>query len=162
MANEFMEKMQEDDRRTKKNVPDADMSVLEFITDLTCCAAVCEDQYEIVRSTFRAGYCYYFAHLLKQAFNRGKVCLAAPFGHFVWVDENGVAYDVEGVNFGEQIYNIPESYMSENMIKEFKHIPGEKIKATTGAEIIEMIRKYEDDKGLPHQDLSYYHLEDNQ
>lgn len=162
MEKSFIEQMRESDREIKKSVPDADPAVLAFITDLTCCAAKDEDQYEVIRSTFRAGYCYYFAHLLKTAFGRGEVCVAAPFGHMVWVDDNGVPYDIEGVNFGEQVYNIPESYLSEEAIKDFKHIPGEEAKCTEISEVIEMIRRYEDDNNLPHQDLSYYHLEEKE
>lgn len=160
METKLIREMQEIDRQMKEAVPDADMDVLAFITDMSCHSAVNEQEYEALRSTFRAGYCYYFAHMLKLAFNRGEVCWAAPFGHFVWVDDNGVPYDIEGVNFGEQIYNIPEHYQTEEMLKDFKHVPGNPGKGTKAEEIIGVIRKYEDDKGLPHADLSYYHLGD--
>lgn len=63
--------------------PAIDKNVLQFIADFACHTATNGDEYEILRSTFRNGYCYYFARILKTAFNRGEVCWAAPFGHFV-------------------------------------------------------------------------------
>lgn len=42
-------------------------------------------------------------------FGRGEVCWAAPFGHFIWLD-NETPYDIEGVYYGESLYFIPESY----------------------------------------------------
>lgn len=136
--------------RMKEMCPEADDTVLQFITDFTCHSASSEAEYEIIRHTFRAGYCWHFAHILKDTFKRGEVCWTAPFGHFVWVDDNGVPYDVEGVNFGEQAYNIPESYLGDK-IRDFTHIPGETIPETTDKEVYEIIRKYEDDNQLPHK-----------
>lgn len=78
---------------------------------------------EVIRSLFRAGYCYYFAQMLKDAFGRGTVCLAYPFGHIVWEDDNGIAYDIEGVN-KEYERLIPISKMG-NGIKDFKHVDDE-------------------------------------
>lgn len=141
----------------KKKFPEADMQVLQFITNFVTHAASTEEEYEIIRSTFRAGYCYHFAVMLKAVFKRGEVCWAAPFGHFVWVDDNGIPYDVEGMNFGEQLYNIPESYLG-GMIKEFMHVPGDKIPLVTDEDIIKIIRQYEDDNGLPHKNVELYHI----
>lgn len=135
-------------------VPGADSQVLYFISDLMTCAACTEDEYEVVRSTFRAGYCWHFAHMLKNTFGRGEVCWAAPFAHFVWVDENGIPYDAEGVNDGEQAYNIPEEYV-DDMLDDFRHIPGRDCNAPK-ERILGAIRAYEDDGGLEHKDLSYY------
>lgn len=151
--NKYKKELEDWNRRIKERVPEVDEQVLQFITDMVCHAAATEEEYEIIRSTFCAGYCYHFAHMLKHTFKRGEVCWAAPFGHFVWVDDNGIPYDVEGMNDGEQIYNIPESYLGD-MIKDFTHIPGEKIPKTTEEDIIAIIRKYEDDNNLPHQDVS--------
>lgn len=147
--------MEEQEEYTLKHEPKADKTVLRFITNLMICAAKTEDEYEIIRSTFRAGYCWHFAHILKTTFGRGKVCWAAPFGHFVWIDENGVAYDAEGVNFGDQDYNIPESYLGDSL-NDFRHIPGQDYNASA-SEVEAIIRKYEDDNSLPHKEI---HLED--
>ena len=61
--------------------------------------------------------------MLKDAFGRGKVCLAYPFGHIVWEDDNGIAYDIEGVN-KEYERLIPISKMGDG-IKDFKHVESE-------------------------------------
>lgn len=61
--------------------------------------------------------------MLKDAFGRGTVCLAYPLGRIVWEDDNGVAYDIEGVN-KEYKRLIPISKMG-NGIKDFKHVDGE-------------------------------------
>lgn len=153
--NPWKEMLKEWNVQTLKKVPDANLKVLEFITDMTCHKAASADAYAVIRNTFHTGYCYYFAHMLKIAFKRGEVCWAAPFGHFVWVDTNGIAYDVDGVNFGDQMYNIPESYLCE-MVKGFTHIPGEESSDMSKTDIIRIIRKFEDDKHLLHQDINIF------
>lgn len=86
-----------------------------------------EDDCEVLHKKFRAGYCYYFAHILKIAFDRGLVCWTAPFGHFVWVDADCRsseltvtkalecnAYDIEGryyMDTNECFYLVPECYI---------------------------------------------------
>ena len=87
----------------KRYYSDANETVLEFIAEFSNRGSPdvrVEDSYEAIRSTFRAGYCYYFAHMLKLAFGRGCVCWAAPFSHIVWVDTDGMPYDIEGVYAG--------------------------------------------------------------
>lgn len=142
-------RMRQNDADVASKYPDVDPAVLEFITDFACHAAKSEAQYEVLRSTFRAGYCWYFAHMLKLAFGRGEVCWAAPFGHFVWVDTNGVPYDVEGVNFGEQEYHIPERYLGKH-VRDFMRVPGDDTPGATDAEIEAIIQQYKSDreKGL--------------
>lgn len=134
--------------------PEADRKVLDFITELCTHMAADEDAYEVIRGTFHAGYCWHFAHLLKATFSRGEVCWAAPFGHFVWVDDNGVPYDVEGLNMGEQDYNIPERYLG-GLIKDFTRIPGEACPCANKEQIIGVIRRYEDDNNLSHKDICF-------
>lgn len=148
---ELQRKLEAYDKEIKTGYPDVDEKVLTFITQLMCVYASNEDEYEIIRGTFRAGYCWHFAHLLKTTFGRGEVCWAAPFGHIVWVDDNGVPYDAEGANFGEQIYHIPEKYLGE-CLNDFKHIPGGDHKSTK-KELTAIIRQYEDDNKLPHTNL---------
>lgn len=149
MDSPLRDQLRRRDAEAMSECPEADPAVLEFITDFVSHAAADEAQYEILRSTFRAGYCYYFAHMLELAFNRGCVCWAAPFGHIVWVDTDGVPYDIEGVNFGEQEYHIPERYLGGH-IRDFMRVPGSKPPGATEAEIKAIIEKYESDrkKGL--------------
>lgn len=77
---------------------------------------------EVIRHLFHAGYCLYFAIMLQSAFLRGHICLAYPYGHIVWVDTNGIAYDIEGVctDYKEL---IPIRYLEET-IEDFMHVPG--------------------------------------
>lgn len=118
--------------------PTADEQVLGFIYDFLMHSG--EENSEAIRNQFRNGYCYYYAHMLQRAFNRGTVCIAAPLGHFVWMDENQVPYDVEGVNESDCDEYIPESFLGD-MIRDFLHVPGV-THNTTAAEIQELIRRY--------------------
>ena len=86
--------------------------VLEFINKFAGYDKEPEYNWEVIRKKFRAGYCYYFAHMLDLAFKgRGSVCLAAPFGHFVWIDSDKKIYDIEGEYKGEAYYFIPETFI---------------------------------------------------
>jgi hypothetical protein len=151
---EWKKSMADSSRGVLEACPDADPQVIGFITQLMSHATGNEAEYEVLRSTFRAGYCWHFAHILKDAFGRGEVCWAAPFGHFVWVDEDGVPYDAEGVNQGEQDYHIPESYLG-HYLSGFTHVPGERVDKIDKAGILSIIQRYEDDKGLPHKDIDW-------
>lgn len=130
-----------------KFFPNANKNVLQFIADFLYHGVPdlsLEDSAESIRSTFRAGYCYYFAIILKEAFGRGHICWAAPFSHIVWVDINGVPYDIEGVNCSECDYYIPIEYLGDS-ISSFKHIPGIK-ESVEEANVI--IRRFEADLQL--------------
>lgn len=132
-----------------KYCPTANEQVLRFIADFMYHGVPeigLETSAESIRSTFRAGYCYYFAHMLKEAFNRGTVCWAAPYGHIVWVDTDGNPYDIEGVNFSDCQYYIPCSYIGEH-VNDFKHVPGVEFAATKEF-LEEVIRQYERDNGI--------------
>ena len=50
-----------------------------------------------IGKVFRNGYCYYFAIMLKEAFNRGEVCMTYDHKHVVWMDVDNVAYDIDGM-----------------------------------------------------------------
>ena len=116
------------------------------------------EQQEFLRSKFRGGYCYYFAHMLQTAFERGLVCWTAPFGHFVWVDtgikfdkfsprlyQHYKAYDIEGrYNFwdNEVRYLIPEQFLGKH-IYDFLHSSLEqKIKPATKHDLFDIIETY--------------------
>lgn len=99
----------------------ADKTVIKFILDILLHNG--KDASEYTRNLFRNGYCYYFAHMLKQAFRRGEVCWAAPYSHFVWYDEDGTLYDIEGIYNGEAELFIPEHYLGD-AIYDFLHVNG--------------------------------------
>lgn len=116
MKGNFLEWIQ----KIQKVHPKADVEVLRFIYDFSLKQGYGEAE-EVLYQQFASGYCYYFAHMLQTAFNRGEVCWAAPYGHIVWVDENGIPYDISGVNESETNDYIPE-YMMGDTILDFKHI----------------------------------------
>jgi len=85
-----------------------------------------------IGKVFRNGYCYYFAIMLKDAFNRGEVCMTYDHKHVVWMDDDNVAYDIDGMfgwfpetankdNYWNGLF-IPVEKLP-NYIKSFKHIP---------------------------------------
>mgnify|MGYP000197642237 FL=1 len=96
---------------TVSSFPDRDGKVSDNIDHLFC-----------------AGYCYYFANILKLAFG-GKVCWAQDRGHIVWVDcdesstfdelQNAVAYDITGV-FVDYERLFPVEYLG-GAIVDYKH-----------------------------------------
>ena len=122
--------------------------VLGFISKFMLHQGTNSESSEVLRKQFMAGYCYHFAHILKSTFNRGTVCWCAPFGHFIWMDEDNTAYDIEGEYVGDNLYFIPESYLGD-CLYDFLRIPN-KGHNTTQDEITEIIRKYEDDIKITH------------
>ena len=128
--------------RTLKLVPQADPVVLDFIDKFVGHGT---GKYGNISAdctifTFSSGYCYYFAVILYTAFRRGTVCWAAPFGHIVWEDMNGVAYDIGGVYSGEAECLIPVSFMGDTL-DDFLHIRGVAHNTTQG-EIEKMMNNY--------------------
>lgn len=81
---------------------------------------------DTVYELFASGYCYYFAKILQEAFNRGEICWHRNYGHIVWMDTDGIAYDIGGVftdyNDGDL---LPVEKSLGDMIVVFKHT-GEK------------------------------------
>lgn len=115
-----------------------------FINDFMSCYAITEEETELLRATFHAGYCWHFAHMLKDTFDRGTVVWAAPFGHMCWQDVDGTVYDIEGEYDGEAFYFIPETFVEEidpRISLDFKHIPN-KENNTTVETIIRIMKEY--------------------
>lgn len=85
--------------------------VLKFIAEWQASIGDGNSIYKMV-SVYVGDYCYYFASMLQQAFNRGKIVLAAPTAHIIWEDDNGVGYDANGTftdyQFAIDIENIPD------------------------------------------------------
>lgn len=121
-------------KRNKEYNKNSDEKIIEFIYNF-----LSHSDSDSTHYLFRSGYCYYFAQILKNAFNDGDVCLAYPFGHFVYV-VNDVPYDIEGVYSGESNEFIPEEYLGE-MIYDFKRVPGKSFNATE-EQIKEIYNKY--------------------
>ena len=98
-----------------------DENVLDFIDKFALSKGA--DAYNnVIQPLFRSGYCYYFAIMLKDAFNdEGELCLCCPYGHIVWMYK-GVPYDIEGVYNGEADLFIPLRFLSTVDIMSFKHV----------------------------------------
>lgn len=104
----------------QKRYPKSDEQVLTFIATFLTAAGT--EQAEVLRKTFRAGYCYYFALMLRDAFPDGIICWAAPFGHIVYVKDQ-IPYDIEGVYEGDAEMFIPIRRLGD-AINDFRHIEG--------------------------------------
>lgn len=106
-------------------------------------ACNCGVEWDALRNLFMAGYCYYFAMMLKAAFNRGEVYIAAPYGHVVWRDTDNRYYDIEGEYVGDAEAMIPvtDPFCS---IKDFKHLGDKDHLGTSKEQIKFLIKKYYD------------------
>ena len=97
---------------------------------------------------FANGFCYHFALMLKGLFNRGEIVWAAPFGHIMWKDVDGVPYDIYGAYGSEYEYLIPIKYLGDD-IKDFTHLSSDNKRSGTSKERIqETINNYLKDKKL--------------
>lgn len=104
-----------------KYCKDANKEVLYFIADFYYANGKTDEEAESLRKQFRAGYCYHFATILKDIFQRGEICWCAPISHIVWCDDDGTPYDIEGVNFSECEEYIPVSFIGDSL-KGFMHV----------------------------------------
>ena len=126
--------------------------VLAFIGRFRATAAPDPDN-AIVR-VFTCGYCLYFAHMLQFAMSRGHVVLAAPFNHIVWIDDDGIAYDINGIQT-DFLFPIPIGALSDG-IHDFMHVHA-KIGALCKEDYIRLYQEY-----APNADLynkAVHHLE---
>ena len=97
---------------------------------------------------FANGFCYHFALMLKGLFNRGEIVWAAPFGHIMWKDIDGVPYDIYGAYGSEYEYLIPIEYLGDD-IKDFTHLSSDNKRSGASKERIqEIIDNYLKDKNL--------------
>lgn len=120
-----------------------DEKVLGFIRNITGYHYPNSQKQDAVYELFSSGYCYYFALMLKEAFQRGEVCWCAPHGHICWVDDNGHPYDIHGSCDSECDYFIPVSYIQDGLA-DFKHVPG-KVFDASEEYIQDAIQRFERD-----------------
>lgn len=109
-----------------EHYPKARKDVLEFIWEfITPTSFPSETGQEVLASQFAAGYCYYFALILKDAFG-GEMMWVKGRSHIIWHDiENDELYDSYGVyqldissdGSGEP---VPLSFLEGNL-ESFKH-----------------------------------------
>ena len=125
----------------------ADRQVLEFIAKFA--AWMPDDENDIINRQFAqgSGYAYYFAFILKAAFGRGGVMLAAPMKDFVWVDNDmhgNAAYDINGL-YRDYDALIPIEKFGDALDKR-RHVPGANPFDPDGRVDI-IIRRYAGGKG---------------
>lgn len=104
------------------------MNVIEFIDTISSFPDRDGTESDNIDHLFCAGYCYYFANMLKLAFG-GRVCWVQDRGHIVWVDcdsgsafedlQQSIAYDITGV-FDDYEYLFPIEYLGD-AISDYKH-----------------------------------------
>lgn len=128
-----------------------DEKVLTFIGNITGYHYPNSQKQDSIYELFASGYCYYFALMLKDAFQRGEVCWCAPHGHICWVDDNGHPYDIHGSCDSECDYFIPILYIQDGLA-DFKHVPG-KVFDASEEYIQDALQKFEKDlrisEGVP-------------
>lgn len=97
-------------------------SSIEVITFISNILYYNKQECETIYNLFACGYCYYFANMLKIAFDRGDVVWHKGYGHIVWRDIDNIAYDIGGVFYdyseGEL---VPLNELGDGLIN-FKHI----------------------------------------
>lgn len=123
--------------------PRANRSVLEFIFNFWFAAGTDIASQNTIITLFLHGYCYYFALMLKDAFQDGEICWAAPFGHIVFLYQ-GLAYDIEGLYAGESDLFVPVSRLGR-AIDDFRHVPGVQYNATD-QEIARIMVEYREEQ----------------
>lgn len=104
------------------------MNVIEFIDKIITFPDLEGKTGGHIDHLFSAGYCYYFANILKIAFG-GQVCWPQDRGHIVWVDvpetctfeelQNGCAYDICGI-YDDYEAIWPISYLGDAVV-DFMH-----------------------------------------
>ena len=104
------------------------MSVIKFIDEVTDFPDRQGNVGEHIDHLFCAGYCYYFANMLKLAFG-GKVCWVEDRSHIVWADcdencsweelQNATVYDITGI-FDDYERIWPVEYLGDTIVS-FMH-----------------------------------------
>lgn len=95
----------------------ADKAVITFISNILfhgVYGVSVTDSVESIRNLFEAGYCYYFAKILEEAFPNGMVCLCYPYGHIIYAYK-GYAYDITGVSDAEYDMYIPVAEIGQSI-----------------------------------------------
>jgi len=65
-----------------------------------------------MRTQFTAGFCYVFAKILEMYYPKGEVCWMCPKRHFVYVRDDGIAYDIlSAIKKTDKVEFIPERYI---------------------------------------------------
>ena len=109
---------------TEKFQGEVNLKVIKFIDEITNFPDRDGKSGEQIDHLFSAGYCYYFANMLKTAFG-GQLCWAQDRGHIVWADiqegctfdelQKARAYDISGI-FDDYEVLWPVSYLGDAIV----------------------------------------------
>ncbi len=100
-----------------------DPEVIRFIAELRFHGGDDKSNERAIHNLFTAGYCYHFAVILKNVFNRGKICLHKDHSHIVWVDDinnMNIPYDIDGMYYDLDEL-IPIEELSEEQLEPYIH-----------------------------------------
>lgn len=103
----------------QKKFPSARADVLGFIWDVNYAQGTAGEG--IINSLFSAGYCYYFARMLQDAFG-GDLYWHKGHSHIVWGDgENPIYYDIYGVFYDYEEGDIVDYRLLGETLESFRH-----------------------------------------
>lgn len=100
----------------------ANKDVITFIANILYHSENGKDNSEVIYGLFGCGYCYYFALMLQNAFNRGSIMWHTNHGHIVWLDVDGAAYDIGGVFYDYNEGDLSSISDLGDDIENFKHV----------------------------------------
>ena len=138
-----------------------DIDVISFIAEVLYDK---RNETDNIRSFFRAGYCYHFASMLLHTFQRGILCIAEPYGHIVWRDDDGLTYDIEGpyVPENHDCERLTDISFLGELIYDFLHIPNKEYQAPSDfhewaqslgySDVFLMIKVYRE---MPREQINY-------
>ncbi|MDF2879545.1 MAG: hypothetical protein K0R54_102 [Clostridiaceae bacterium] len=101
-----------------KQFPGCREDVIRFIGDILFFSPNSES--DDIRLLFHAGYCYYFAKILMDAFD-GEICWHKGYGHIVWRDGLDYCYDIEGVFYDYNDNEIVPICVLGESLEDFRH-----------------------------------------
>ena len=81
--------------------------VIRFISDFLFC---CSDISIQLMKIYTEGYCYYFAKMLLDTFQRGRLVVDREAAHVAWKDVDGKIYDITGFRKTGNFESVPDSY----------------------------------------------------
>lgn len=142
------------EQKTLLKQPKADPKILQFIWRVATHGGDDNPAAEnAITNLFASGYCYYFAKMLENNF-KGKCMWVRNVGHIVFVDPEGIAYDIHGVNDEWDENDLVPLKILGLSLELFKHGPGEydlspeeKIRMQLDSEL--KLNDWEREHGLP-------------
>lgn len=97
----------------------------------------CKCDSTFLLNLFDGKYSWHFAHVLQSTFNRGEVLKTLSSDHFVWRDDTGIYYDINGAHAGDKDVSpvLSETDLSKSL-SEFKCIPDISNSASNDTDIV--------------------------